>query len=77
MINEMHYVIGSAPRSRQFGTGRGPVFLGDVRCDGTERNLLQCSNTVFVGSYCPHVRDVGATCERECRLLKWTAILYT
>jgi hypothetical protein len=39
------------------------VFLGSVQCTGSEENLLQCSNTMFVDSYCTHERDVGVRCE--------------
>ena len=49
--------------SSTFGSGTGPVLLGDIDCFGTETNLLECSQTPFVGQYCTHGRDVGLTCE--------------
>ena len=49
----------------QFGPGSGPVFLADVHCTGSERTLLECSKTVFVGIECTHSRDVGVKCQRK------------
>ena len=48
-----------------FGEGSGPIFLTNFGCDGSEASLLSCSNTVFIGSYCTHGRDVGVRCERK------------
>ena len=47
----------------RFGPGRGPVFLSNVRCVGSEPDMLKCQHSVFVGSYCTHQRDVGVRCE--------------
>ena len=49
--------------SSSFGPGSGPVLLSNVRCAGSETNMLECRNTMFVGSYCSHDRDVGLRCE--------------
>ena len=51
--------------SSTFGTGSGPVFFADVGCSGSEKNLLECSKTVFVGTHCTHSRDVGVRCQRK------------
>ena len=42
-----------------FGQGTGPVFLGNVRCTGTESSLLSCSHR---GSGCSHSQDAGVAC---------------
>ena len=49
--------------SSTFGPGNGPVFLSNLQCIGSEENLLECRNTLFVGRYCTHERDVGLRCE--------------
>lgn len=49
--------------SSTFGEGSGPVFLTNLGCQGSESSLLNCSTSVFVGSYCTHGRDVGVKCE--------------
>ena len=55
--------------SSTFSAGTGPVFLSDLYCDGSEANLLECSNFNFVqlasNDYCTHSRDVGLRCERK------------
>ena len=51
--------------SSTFGGGSGPVFLTNLGCQGSESSLLNCSRSVFVGSYCTHGRDVGVKCERK------------
>ena len=58
-------VLAYSTASSTFGQGIGPVFLSNLYCDGTESSLLNCSRTVFVGSYCTHDRDVGVRCERK------------
>ena len=36
-----------------FGAGTGPSLLGDLRCTGSEANLLQCPHG-GLGLSCPH-----------------------
>ena len=59
------YSIGAVvyTSSSRFGPGNGPVFLGNTQCTGSEEDLLACRNTMFVGTYCTHGRDVGVRCE--------------
>ena len=58
-------VVAYQTASSTFGQGSGPIFLTNIGCGGSEVSLLSCSNTVFVGSYCTHGRDVGVKCERK------------
>ena len=46
-----------------FGEGTGQVWLSDLRCTGSEANLLQCPRGVVIG--CPHYYDVGVVCTNE------------
>ena len=44
-----------------FGSGRGPIFLDDLRCTGRETRLSSCRadrNTFD----CSHLKDAGVTC---------------
>ncbi len=45
--------------------GTGPVFLSNIRCMGSEEDLLDCTHTIDIGLYCSHERDVGVRCEGE------------
>nr|XP_054764831.1 deleted in malignant brain tumors 1 protein-like [Lytechinus pictus] len=50
------------PRSGNFGQGSGHVLLTYVSCEGTERNLADCSHA-GIGHYsCSHLRDAGTVC---------------
>ena len=53
------------PAAWSFGMGSGPVFLANIGCVGSEQNLLECSKTALVGTYCTHSRDVGVRCQRK------------
>ena len=47
-----------------FGAGTGQSWLTDLRCTGSEANLLQCPNGV-VESVCSLSHDVGVVCTNE------------
>ena len=40
-----------------FGQGRGPIFLDDVRCNGTELLLTSCANFGVGLHNCDHTED--------------------
>ena len=42
-----------------FGKGTGGGQIGDVLCEGTEGNLLQC---IHSSTSCSHTLDVGVRC---------------
>lgn len=49
-----------------FGGGSGPVFLDNVQCIGTEKDLLSCLHSGIGNHRCggsdSHVYDVGVIC---------------
>ena len=45
-----------------FTNGIGPIWLSNVQCDGTERTLVNCSNSGFGVHTCSHVEDAGVRC---------------
>ena len=48
-----------------YGPGKGPVYLNNVGCIGSENNLTECSHGYFgdVSSTCrTHLSDVSVSC---------------
>ena len=58
------YVIGN-----RYGAGRGPIWLDDVRCSGTETSLLNCRSRGWGIHNCGHSEDVAVSCYNEVRLV--------
>uniref|UniRef100_A0AC11DY96 HHIP like 1 n=1 Tax=Ovis aries TaxID=9940 RepID=A0AC11DY96_SHEEP len=59
------YAARAAKRA-EFGEGRGlPILLDDVRCTGSERNLLECAHAGLGSHNCGHQEDAGVVCSRE------------
>jgi len=45
-----------------YGIGKGPIWLDDVQCSGTERHIAQCSHRVWGFHNCAHNEDVVVSC---------------
>ena len=46
-----------------FGLGTGPVWLTQIKCDGSEQSLEQCHHAGWGNNSCDHGYDVGVVCE--------------
>jgi hypothetical protein len=42
--------------------GTGQIWLTNVRCNGSEQNLLSCSHDGLGNHYCGHSEDAGVEC---------------
>ena len=57
------YEHGEAHHDSALGRGKGPVWLYDVRCEGDEHSIFDCSsNRNYWGN---HENDVGVSCQGQ------------
>ena len=57
---------GAAHVNALHGPGNGPIWLDDVECSGTEKDLVECSHAGWAevnGQRCSHREDASVTCE--------------
>ena len=45
-----------------FGEGSGKIFLNNLVCNGTEKNLVQCSRKDNSTETCDHSEDASVVC---------------
>ena len=60
----MCYLDAIALVRAHFGRGRGPIFLDDVRCNGSEIRIIDCPNKPNEHN-CNHKEDAGVICTRK------------
>ena len=54
-----------------FGAGSGPIWLDDVQCIGTERNITNCRHNGWSNQKCKHSQDVSISCPVSPRLVSY------
>ena len=47
----------------RFGEGMGRIWLDNVQCTGTERELTSCISNSSGVNDCTHAQDAGVKCE--------------
>ena len=56
-------IVAEARGSATFGRGVGHIFLDDVRCNGTELRLTNCTHDGVGVHDCVHYEDAGVVCK--------------
>ena len=55
----------SAPKSANFGTGRGPIWLDDMNCGGNENSIKKCWHRGWGEGNCDHNQDASVICSSK------------
>ena len=55
----------SAPKSAHFGTGRGPIWLDNVYCYGSENSIKKCRHRGWGVEDCDHNQDASVICSSK------------
>ncbi len=57
-----------APGQATFGEGTGRIWLDNVQCTGTERELTNCAASSSGVNSCTHAQDAGVRCGKKLEL---------
>ena len=62
VCRQLGYYGGIARRKAEFGSGTGPIWFDNTKCNGTEKALFECEHRGIGTHNCNHKEDVGVIC---------------
>ena len=60
ILQDYDFTGAMSRNAEQYGTGSGPIFLGEVECSGDESSLFNCTHAPAKG--CDHTDDEAVYC---------------
>ncbi|XP_052276945.1 deleted in malignant brain tumors 1 protein-like isoform X3 [Dreissena polymorpha] len=70
VCRQLGYKWGASFTGAAFGEGVGEIFLDNVQCTGTEKNLGECQHNGWGNNNCRHYEDAGVACYNSSVKLK-------
>ena len=65
VCRQLGYYGGKAVRKAAYGSGDGPIWFDNMKCNGSEKTLFQCEHRGIGTHNCNHKEDVGVICESK------------
>ena len=56
---------------RYYGHSRGPIYLDNIQCRGSEQSLFHCGHRGIGVHSCSHRHDVGVVCYKPGRNMRY------
>lgn len=65
VCRQLGFADGRGVKGAQFGRGKGPVWLDNLRCTGNESRIEDCPHNSYAVQNCNHGEDAGVYCTGE------------